>query len=143
MFVSNCSSWTEYRIVIEDDIITFAERPNYPRVVARANNTAISTETEIGLESGNLTQALSTLGGIASLANALRALDYGLVPPAQNQTKFTIALFPNAFALSLDATPGVFTEQSTLCAPIWRDPHDEAIAALNEISRSKQAKSIP
>ncbi len=69
---SMTSAIAEYPIMIKDQTITFPDPPSYPKIIALANNTAMTNETMS--QPGNYIPdypelKYSTLGGIAIAAN--------------------------------------------------------------------------
>ena len=64
------SAIAEYLVTIHDDTITLTGLPSHPKIISRANNTAVTKHTvaKYGLRSDNGPQVRSTLSGISATA---------------------------------------------------------------------------
>jgi hypothetical protein len=126
------SSIAEYPIIIQNDIITFAEPPSYPKIIATANNTAITAQTitqpgRVNLDWPSL--VYSTLAGIAAAAGIEYAYEAYLFPVSAGQ-----GILEGASSWFLFKHMKNFTAflENDVCSPFWRDPRDEIMASLNE-----------
>lgn len=126
------SAIAEYPVVIHNDVITFEERPSYPKIVTTANNTAVTAETitkpgRVNPEYPSI--IYTTLAGIASAA----AFEYS----------YTAYLFPKGpgYGILMGAESWFLLKQmknytalleNDVCSPFWKDPRDDIMASMNE-----------
>lgn len=133
LVTTNCylvSAIAEYPVITKDAVISLAEIPYSPRIVAYANNTAITDETifEYGLNNGH-GGIYSTLAGIATAANYQFFIQLELMPSPAG----FIAVGPLTW-FTFEHMPG-YTDIETekYCAPKFTDPRPDVMSALNEL----------
>ena len=81
------SAIAEYSVIIDDGILTLADAPYSPKIMARANNTAITKKTVSRPDSNDgHGDIFSTLAGIAVAANYEFYTSLDLVPNAEGLT---------------------------------------------------------
>jgi hypothetical protein len=119
---------------VTDGILSFPESLSYPKIIAKAKNTAITEESiaEKGLfmpdHAGNTLK--STLGGIVVGANIAFYAKQGL---AMSSTGNAIMMPPptqNVFRHITNYDKMI--TQPTDCSPSWKDPREGVMAKLNE-----------
>jgi hypothetical protein len=119
---------------VTDGILSFPESLSYPKIIAKAKNTAITEESiaEKGLfmpdHAGNTLK--STLGGIVAGANIAFYAKQGL---AMSSTGNAIMMPPptqNVFRHITNYDKMI--TQPTDCSPSWKDPREGVMAKLNE-----------
>jgi hypothetical protein len=130
----------EYDVEINAGIITFVEPPSYPKIVARANNTAITEETikEFSLlntaESRYSDMPRTTLGGIANGANvAYNSMEALVMTNSDPTAQPAMYPAPNQYVFQHLTNYAQLYGPDHDCAPSWKDPRDEVMAALNEL----------
>lgn len=129
------SAVAEYRVEIANGILHFVEPPSYPRIIALANNTAITSETveRFGLIV-NGTWTRTTLSGIMIQA----ALKFGFtqyLAPVNGPNSRPLILLPviqSWFAMQR-MTNYLDWDNGIDCAPFWNDPRSDIMAGLNEL----------
>jgi hypothetical protein len=133
------------QVEVRDKIITFLEAPSYPKIVARANNTALTRKTvmDFGLESTVPKDLVnSTLGGIAFGADMALYMKQGLVsyPNAGKlYNKPSLSPAPNGYVFShIDNWAQMWQPSTSDCAPAWRDPRDDVMATLVRSSNTRR-----
>ena len=122
----------EYTIHISnDDIITFDEQPSYPRIVARANNTAMTQESQsqFGLCHNQGGFCNSTLVGL-SLGMAVQY--GGALGFLHNMTTDGITLLEGGAAWLGFGYETNYDDHNN-CAPSWNDPRDSIMIVANEL----------
>lgn len=124
----------EYEVEVTDGIITFTEPPSYPRIVARANNTALTNETIVGLglnSTMNADSINSTLSGITNSANIAFNAQVGLATyPARGGMAPGLSPAPNQYVFQHITNYAQMWGPHPDCAPAWRDPRDNVMAKL-------------
>ena len=134
---SMLSATAEYDVIITDGIITFPQAPSYPRIVSRANNTAITDATvkQYGLAAGLAapTYRRTTLGGIAMSASIAYWIKQGLVAYPGGQSNPGLAPPPVKYVFQHITNYAEMYPPTSDCAPAWKDPRDDVMASLNEL----------
>ena len=128
------SAIAEYPVKINDGVIIFAESASYPKIVARANNTAVTEDTirENGLQNDKAFVpglVKTTLSGLANGANIAYFVKEGLIPFPGGSPSIAPALNLYPFQ-HITNYAAMYAHE---CAPAWKDPRDEIMAAMNEI----------
>lgn len=127
----------EYPVNINDGIITFAERPSYPKIIARANNTAITDDTirQYGLRTRDSVSddVKTTLSGVAMGANIAYFVKEGLMPQPGKGGLPALAPAPGLYPFQHITNYREMYGPDFDCAPAWKDPRDEIMASLNEL----------
>ncbi|KAK5168607.1 uncharacterized protein LTR77_005916 [Saxophila tyrrhenica] len=130
----------EYEVEITDGVVTFAEPPSYPRIVARANNTALTDKTvaDFQLAINHVDNAINTtLGGIAEGAGLAYYTNEGLVTiPGENRevpSRPGLSPNPSLYTFQHITNYAEMFSSDADCAPAWRDPRDGIMAKLNEL----------
>ena len=129
------SATAEYPVIIEDGVITFAESMSYPKIISRANNTDLSADAIKKFGLYNDTQAVydTTLSGMAFGAQITYMGSEALIPGFGGTTgPPTVAPMPTITTLNFQTNFDRWNAGID-CAPAWRDPRDEILAALNEL----------
>lgn len=132
----NCnlvSAIAEYRIHVVDGVINFMDDLAYPKIISKANNTAL---TRSSIKDNNLKLehiwVKSTLGGIAFAANLVFNTRQGLIPSSSSADNpdlvDQITLFQYQHMTNYKRWDNVED-----CAPAWNDPFDSILAAMNNM----------
>lgn len=133
------SAIAEYDVVITDGVLTFEKPPSSPKIVAFANNTAITDQTiDIkGLKVMNrgVEWIKTTLSGIAGAAYLMFGVQETIgVWPDDPKSGALLYPSPSPFAFEYFANYLAWGQQGTACAPSWNDPRSDIMAALNELA---------
>lgn len=124
----------EYPVTIDHGKITFRESTAYPRLVALANNTAITDESiaHFGLNQEGTRWVRSTLGGITAVANYMYSTVQGLIPSRTPGDTPELA-GPFTWPVFEHITNWDAWNNLQDCAPAFSDPREQILASLNEI----------
>ena len=127
----------EYNVEVLNGVVTLTEPHSYPRIIARANNTALTSKK---IDDNHLKSTLiydsvnSTLAGIAMSGNLGFIVRQGLVtfPGTPGWTpKPQLAPALTQYALQhISNYAGLIQEPENYCAPAWKDPRDSVMAKL-------------
>ncbi len=138
--ITNClvvSAIGEYPVHIHNGIIGFPEPPSYPRIVARANNTAVTSDTiaNEGLIEPKTGAIRTTLGGIAEVAKySFWIVAAAVRVPGLHIMEESIAAGGGTlFQLQHSIRVGSGVVGTADCLPEYADPRDDIMAVLNEI----------
>ena len=128
----------EYNVSVTDGVVKFHEPPSYPKIISRANNTAITPDTieRFGLRyAEGSTYIRSTLAGLSMTMNWQFSQQLSLAPalvpgdtPAMINTQASPQWIPLQYITNYKAW-----DNTVACAPAFRDPRDDMMAALNEL----------
>ncbi|KAK5174063.1 uncharacterized protein LTR77_001143 [Saxophila tyrrhenica] len=130
------SAVAEYPITVTDGTVTFAEPPSNPKIIALAENAAITDRTiaEYDLHYPPVPSYVrTTLSGMAHIAQWSFATWGALVPsPVEGDTPVLAWKQSSPLAFG-HLTNYVDWDYQNACAPAWSDPRDDAMAILNEM----------
>ena len=129
---SYSSAIGEYRVQIQDGVVTFLEPPSNPRIVAIANNTAVTEDTirqhDLMYPTGGWVR--TTLSGISASIRIERQLNNGLVPLVPGDTP----MMTEVNALTFQHVKNWEDwSKGAACAPKWKDPLPNVVALANEL----------
>ena len=132
------SAIAEYDVTITEGVLTL-DAAAYPKIVATANNTAITEDTieQLGLShgSGDKNYVKTTLSGIANAANLAFYQTEGLItfPDSNQLTLPGLAPAPGLYAYQHITNNDNMYGKGKDCAPAWKDPRQDVMASLNEL----------
>lgn len=128
------SAIAAYDVIVTDRVITFAEPPSNPRIITRANNTAVTEETisKFDLQKGS-NWIKTTLSGIANVFNYQFSTRAGLAPPTNPGGPVNLDVNSMSWYLFQQIANFEAWNKFEDCAPAWNDPRDKVMAAMNEL----------
>lgn len=121
---------------MQDKIISFVETPSSPTIIARANNTLVTHKAVA--EDGLLSIAedfSSTLAGIVYVGLIFYKWNEQLVMTTGANKRGGPSLWPMPSPAMTQYITNNGEWGRSDCAPAWRDPRDDIIAGLNELSK--------
>lgn len=119
---------------MENGNITFVQSPSSPKIITRANNTAITEKVSKEIDSNGTDISRSTLAGIGYAAYQYFQWNEQLVM-VPTFAKGVAALNPNPTPSNMKYITNYNSWGITDCAPAWEDPREDILAGLNELSK--------